>query len=45
MTPKDIDLIFLGRRGPGGDRVLYKEHECNLQDTFREIGRAITMTC
>ena len=30
--------------GPGGDCVLYKEHGCNLQDTFRLIGRVITMT-
>ena len=28
----------------GGDRVLSKVYGCNLQDTFRLIGRAITMT-
>ena len=36
--------MFLGRCGSGGDCVLYKEYGCNLQDTFRLIGRAITMT-
>ena len=35
---------LLGRRGPGGDRVLCKEYGCNLQDTFGLIGRSITMT-
>ena len=34
----------LGRRDPGGDRVLCKEYGCNLQDTFEFIGRTITMT-
>ena len=33
-----------GRRGPGGDHVLYKEYGFNLQDTFRLIGWAITTT-
>ena len=32
------------RRGPGGDLVLCKEYGCNLQDTFRLIGCATTMT-
>ena len=39
----DVFLILLGRRGPGGDRVLCKEYGCNLQDTFKLIGCAITM--
>ena len=30
--------------GPGGDHVLCKEYRCNLQDTFRLIDCAITMT-
>ena len=28
----------------GGDRVLWKEYRCNLQDTFTYFGCAITMT-
>ena len=38
------DLPHLGRRGPGGDRVLCKKYGCNLLDTFRLIGRTIAMT-
>ena len=36
-----IVYIFFG---PGGDRVLFKEYGCNLQDIYMLIGRAITMT-
>ena len=36
--------LFLGGRGPGGDRVFCKEYECNLHDTFRLIGRVIIIT-
>ena len=36
---------LLGKTWPWwGDRVLWKEDGCNLQDTFRLFGRAITMT-
>ena len=34
----------MGRHDPGGDRVLCKEYGCDLQDTFRLIGRAIAVT-
>ena len=36
--------ILLGICSPGGDHIPGKEYGCNLQDTFRLIGRAITMT-
>ena len=36
--------ILLKRRGPGGDRVLSKEYGSNLQDTFRSIGKTVTVT-
>ncbi len=36
ISRKDVAL--------GGDRVLWKEYGCNLQDTFRLFGRTITMT-
>ena len=36
---------LLGKTWPWwGDCVLWKEYGCNLQDTFRLIGYAITMT-
>ena len=36
---------LLGKKWPWvGDRVLWKEYGCNLQDTFKLIGRATTMT-
>ena len=34
----------LGKTWPWRYRFLCKEYVCNLQDTFRLIGRAITMT-
>ena len=43
MAGKSIEHI-LGWRGPGGDRVLCKEYGCNLQDSFRLIGHAISMS-
>ena len=44
MWSRCVFPVILGRRGPGGDRVLCKEYGCDLQDTFRLIGCAITMT-
>ena len=50
LNGKDIDVHFsFLSRGiilwiELGDRVLCKEYGCNLQDAFRLIGGAITMT-
>ena len=42
--PLEIEPATTDCRAENGDRVLCKKYGFNLQDTFRLIGRAITMT-
>ena len=52
ILPLEVMLITrmrisspLGTHVSGGDNVLCKENGCNLHDTFRLIGHAISMAC